>query len=407
MRNLISKRTGIKDHFCIDKYSSQIFKDNEVYTDIIKNEDNEGKEKYGPCMKNIYKSDEWIKAWIKCEVNKVLGKDKAYYVYNVDYEGIEKPCCKYLEEKDKSILYERANGVMYYDFDHIGKDIVEIFSKVFDIVSSKYKVFQWFETSWSGKGCHIRVNYNLKFKNLYEWQFVYMYYLDILMKKMSNYTDVSKWYDDGTIDWSCATITRGFAIPYNENGVKENTEFDRNATIEYSDKEGFNYLADCYTFGYWEKKIADKFLKNIGYKDNTYNKNERFINKYYVDEIDIKKAQYVDGEKFNYNWRLKCVTTLMQIYKGDKDKVRNACKYIYTLIRPYKNHNYKEMIGNELENKIFRNADFSLGPYTSIIEDLKEYFGFDIKSQLKVNEVYVNSILQDSINIYNKNNGKE
>ena len=384
MRNLISKRTGIKDHFYIDKYSSQIFKDNEVYTDIIKNEDNEGKDKYGPCMKNIYKSDEWIKAWIKCEVNKVLGKDKAYYVYNVDYEGIEKPCCKYLEEKDKSILYERSNGVMYYDFDHIGKDIVEIFSKV----------FQWFETSWSGNGCHIRVNYNFKFNSILEWQFVYMYYLDILIKEMSNYTDVSTWYDDGTIDWSCATITRGFAIPYNQQGVKENQDFDRNSTIEYSTKEELNILANCYAFGYWEKQISDKFLKNIGYKKNDYNKNKKFIEEYYVDGIDINKAEYVEGEKFNYNWRLKCVTTLMNIYEGDKDKVREACKYIYTLIKPYKNHTYKEMLNDELENKIFRNADFSLEPFTSIINDLNKYFGFNIKKQMKTNEVYVDHLLQ-------------
>lgn len=411
MRNLISKRTGIDDHFAVYRHDKIVFKDNHIYTDIVKNEDliNNEPAKYGDCMKNVYRSDEWLKAWIKCEANKTIGKDNAYYVYNVDYDGIQKPTKKHLENNDDDDdleLYERANGVMYYDFDHIGKDIVQIIKESFIKISSEHKALQWFETSWSGNGCHIRLNYNLTLNHRSEWQFVYMFYLDALMKEISNHTDTSTWYTDGTIDWSCATITRGFAIPYNENGVIENHDYDRNHTIGYKNKEEFITLVGIYVYGWFEKPIADKFLHNVGIKKYNKTNNNRFVNVYNVDAINPENAEFVDGEKFNYNWRLKCVTTLMNIYNGDKDKVREACKYIYSLIKPYKNHTYKEMINDELENKIFRNADFSVGTFNSIIEDLKIYFGFNISSTIKVNDVYVSEILNE-INISKQKNDTE
>lgn len=103
----------------------------------------------------------------------------------------------------------------------------------------------------------------------------------------------------------------------------------------------------------------------------------------------------VDGEQFDYNWRLKCVTTLMALYDNDKDKVRQACGYIYSYIKPYKNHTYVEMIGNELENKIFRNGNFSLGINHSIIKDLEKYFGFEFEKHYKTNDVYLSDFLSD------------
>ena len=47
------------------------------------------------------------------------------------------------------------------------------------------------------------------------------------------------------------------------------------------------------------------------------------------------------------------------------------------------------MIGNELENKIFRNADFSLGINHMIINDLEKYFGFEFESHYRTNNVYL------------------
>lgn len=378
MRNLIGKRIGIDDHFPCDYYTRIMFKDAEEYLDIIRQGDENQDEEYGLCIKNQYKSDEWIKAWIKCEANKHFGKDYSYYVYNVDYDGVSKPTKKYVD--DESVLYQRANGVMYYDFDHIGKDIVKKIKNIFLDISKEHKVFQWFETSWSGKGCHIRINYNLKFNHKSEWMFVYMYYLDILIKEISKTIDVNTWYDDGTIDWSCATITRGFAIPYNESGVVDNHYFDREDTISYNTKEELTRLASVYVYGYWEKQIADKFLHNVGIRKY---KEGNFINTYNVDKIEPEKASKQSGERFNYNWRLKCVTTLMGLYNGDKDLVREACKYIYSYIEPYKNHTYREMLTYELEQKIFRNGNFGFTPFPDIINDLNEYFGFNISKHLK------------------------
>lgn len=394
MKNLISKRIGIDDHFPIDKYSVAMFPNNPVCIDVIKNATDSESENKGKCMKNIYKSDEWIKCWIKHKWNKEIGKLYAYYVYNIDYDGIGKPVKKYIENNNENILYERSNGVMYYDFDNIGKETVDKIRKIFIILGEKYKCFQWFETSWSGNGCHIRINYDMKFHNKIEWQFVYMFYLDIIMKKLKTIIDVSTWYDDNTIDWSCATITRGFAIPYNENGVVENKYFNKES-LPYKTKLELNILINAYTNDYWEKEIINKFMHNIGIKQyqNT-DINSKFKNTYYVKDIDMSKVKEQNGEKFDYNWRLKCVTTLMNIYEGDKDKVRNACKYIYSFIKPYKNHTYEEMIGNELENKIFANGDMTYNASNEIIDDLNKYFGFNIQKQIKINEVYISDILR-------------
>ena len=392
MNNLISKRIGINDHFPIDKYSKAMFPNNEVYNDIIKNETETEKANYGKCMKNVYRTDEWIKEWIKHPWNKELGKENAYYVYNISYSGIGKPVKKYIDDKDIDILYERANGVMYYDFDNIGKENVDIIRKCFFHVGFKHHSFQWFETSWSGNGCHIRIEYQLKFNNKIEWQFIYMHYLNELMKEISNYIDTTTWYEDNTIDWSCATITRGFAIPYNECGVTENDHFEL-CSLPYKTFKEMEMLINAYAFGYWNKAITDKFLKHIN--QNNYNEyNNKFINTYNVERIDLNNVKEQSGERFDYNWRLKCVTTLMNIYEGDKEKVRNACKFIYHFIKPYKNHTYDEMINNELENKIFANGDMTYNASKDIIDDLQKYFGFIINKGIKTNEVYVNDILQ-------------
>lgn len=393
MNNLISKRIGINDHFPIDRYSKAMFPENDVYVDVIKNATEKSEANYDRCMKNVYRSDQWIKEWIKHPWNKEIGKANAYYVYNVHYDGIGKPVKKYIDERDDTILYQRANGVMYYDFDNVGKDVVEIIKKSFDIVSSRHHCFQWFERSWSGEGCHIRIKYNLKFNIKAEWQFVYMHYLNELMKEISKHIDTSTWYDDNTIDWSCATITRGFAIPYNEQGVHESTCFEESYNIKYDTMEQLQVLINAYSFGYWNKSIKEKFLHNIHYYNyNEYN--QKFINVYDVEGIDISKMSEQSGERFDYNWRLKCVTTLMNVYDGDKDKVRNACRLIYHFIKPYKNHTYEEMIGYELEEKIFANGDMTYNASESIINDLQKYFGFIIKKGIKTNEVYVNDLLQ-------------
>lgn len=392
MRNLISKRIGINDHFPIDCYSKAMFPENKIYNDIIKNKTETEPENYGDCMNNIYRSDDWLKCWIKHEWNKSIGKENAYYVYCIDYSGIGKPSKKYVDEKNIDILYERANGAMYYDFDNIGKENVDIIRKCFLNVCNKYNAFQWFETSWSGNGCHIRIEVQLKFYNRIEWQFIYMYYLDILMKEISKHIeDTDKWYTDNTIDWSCATITRGFAIPYNENGVIENEHFEL-SSFPYKTLKELEVLINAYALGYWHNEIKTKFLKHINHYNNNYN--NKFISKYNVESIDINKVTEQSGERFDYNWRLKCVTTLMNIYGGDKDKVRNACKFIYHFIKPYKNHTYKEMIEDELENKIFANGDMTYNASNDIINDLNKYFGFNISKTLKTNEVYVDHLLQ-------------
>lgn len=390
MRNLISKRIGINDHFPIDRYSKAMFPENPVYEDVIKNETETEKANYGQCMKNIYRSDEWLKCWIRHEWNKSIGKENAYYVYNIDYSGISKPSKKYVDNKDIDILYERANGVMYYDFDNIGKEKVNIIKDCFLNLCNNYHSFQWFESSWSGNGCHIRIQVQLKFFHKIEWQFIYMYYLDILMREISKYIDTEEWYTNNIIDWSCATITRGFAIPYNENGVVENEYFEL-SSFPYKTKQELETLIYSFTNDYWHKEIIKKFWHNISKYDNS---NSKFVSYYSVDNIDISKVKPQDGERFDYNWRLKCVTTLMNIYEGDKDKVRNACKFIYSFIKPYKNHTYKEMIEDELENKIFANGDMSYSASKEIINDLQEYFGFDINKQIKTNEVYVDYLLR-------------
>lgn len=391
MNNLISKRIGINDHFPIDRYSKAMFPNKEIYNDIIKNETETEKANYGPCMKNVYRSDEWIKEWIKHPWNKEIGKENAYYVYNISYSGIGKPVKKYVDDKDIDILYERANGVMYYDFDNIGKENVEIIKKSFLLICQKHKCFQWLETSWSGNGCHIRIEYQLKFNNKIEWQFIYMHYLNELMKEISNYIDTTTWYEDNTIDWSCATITRGFAIPYNENGVVMNNSFSE-YSMPYKTMKEMEILINAY-INYWNKSIFDKFLKHINQNDYT-EYNNKFINTYNVEKIDLSNVKEQSGERFDYNWRLKCVTTLMNIYEGDKDKVRNACKFIYHFIKPYKNHTYDEMINNELENKIFANGDMTYKASKDIINDLEKYFGFIFSKGIKTNEVYVNDLLQ-------------
>lgn len=397
MRNLISKRIGINDHFPIDRYSKAMFPENPIYEDIIKNATETEKANYGQCMKNIYRSDEWIKGWIKHEWNKSIGKENAYYVYCVDYTGIGKPSKKYVDENDIDILYERANGVMYYDFDNIGKEKVDILRQCFINLGFKYHAFQWFETSWSENGCHIRINTQLKYYHKIEWQFIYMYYLDIFMKEVISYIEeANEWFDNNIIDWSCATITRGFAIPYNENGVIENEYFEL-SSMPYRSKKDIETLIYSFTYGYWHKSITNKFWHNIGKYNNK--ENNRFKSYYSIDKVDVNNIKEQDGEYFNYNWRLKCVTTLMNIYEGDKEKVRNACKFIYSFIKPYKNHTYEEMIGNELENKIFANGDMTYNASHEIIEDLEKYFGFKIKKEIKTNEVYVNDILQNIINI--------
>ena len=375
--NLISKRTGIGDHFRADKFTNIMFKNASVYMDTVNNDGDVKK-----CIKNQYVSDEWLVEWIKCNANKTLGKDNAFYVYNVDYDGIHKPNLKSTDDPllGDDHLYNYSNGVMYFDFDNIGKENVELIRDCFNIISKKHHAFQWFETSWSGEGCHIRTQFELKFKKKTEWMFLYMHFLNIIMLEVSKHIDTSEWYDNNTIDWSCASITRGFAIPYNENGVTYNENFDKTNNM-YDSADDFNMVGN-YLMQIWNSNILEKFHKKIGKKKQCKSK---LLKSYAVTGIDTSKAHMYDGEMFDYNWRLKCVTTLMGIYDGDKDKVRTACKYIYSCIQPYKQHTYNEMIHDELEYKIFRNGNMQFGIFHSIIKDLREYFGFEFKDNYKAN----------------------
>lgn len=390
--NLVSKRTGIGDHFMADKFTKIMFTDATEYIDTINTDGDKGK-----CIKNQYVTDEWLMAWIKCNANKTLGKPNSFYVYNVDYDGLYKPNMKSLDNMllGDDHLYSYANGVMYFDFDNLDKDKVEIIRQCFINISSKHKAFQWFETSWSGEGCHIRTQFELKFKKKTEWMFLYMYFLNIIMLEVSKHIkNTDSWYDDNTIDWSCASIGRGFAIPYNENGVTYNEEFDKSNNM-YDSADDFNMIGN-YIMQFWNSKILEKFTKKIGKKKQI---KPKIVKTYSVTGIDTDKPQMYDGEMFDYNWRLKCVTTLMGIYGGDKDKVRTACKYIYSYIKPYKDHTYEEMIYNELENKIFRNGNMQFGIFHSIIKDLREYFGFEFKDNYKANEnVYLSEFHKNIFN---------
>lgn len=386
--NLISKRIGIDDHFPIDRYTSKLFPDSVIYEDIVKNDPPE----YGKCIKNVYKSDEWIKCWIKSDCNKLLGKNKSLYVYNVSYDGVSKPTKKHVEDHDIRELYKRTNGVIYFDFDNINREIADIIKVAFHLASSKHREFQWFEYSWSGEGCHIRSKWKPLLYNCVEWQFNYMNLLNELMICISKHIDTNDWYNNNIIDWSCSNITRGFAIPYNKDGVDDSKYFEL-CDRPYKNERELEILANIY-LDYWHPEIRKKFLHNIGIRKNEIN-NQRFTSCYSVNKVSIENVEMQEGTRFDYNWRLKCVTTLMNIYEGDKDKVRNACKFIYSFIKPYKNHTYEEMIGDELENKIFANGDMTYNASIEVIEDLEAYFGFDIKRGIKTNEVYVDNLLAD------------
>ena len=188
--NLISKRTGIGDHFRADKFTNIMFKNAAVYMDTVNNGGDVKK-----CIKNQYVSDEWLVEWIKCNANNTLGKDNAFYVYNVDYDGINKPNLKSTDDPllGDDHLYNYSNGVMYFDFDNIGKENVELIRYCFNVISKKHHAFQWFETSWSGEGCHIRTQFELKFKKKTEWMFLYMHFLNIIMLEVSKHIDTSEW----------------------------------------------------------------------------------------------------------------------------------------------------------------------------------------------------------------------
>jgi len=394
-RNLISKRTGIDDHFISDKYSKIKFPDAEEYIDIIC-----GNGKLGKCIKNQYVDDQWIIDWINSETNKSLGKPNSFYVYNIDYNGYSKPSNSLTvnsELIDEEEFYNRANGVMYYDFDNIDQKTIDIIRNAFIKASKKHKIFQWFETSWSGEGCHIRIQIELKFKRKVEWMFLYMYYLHVLMIMIPKDIDTSSWYkkDTNIIDWSCASISRGFAIPYNKNEVLLNKDFCKTNTLLYDTPEDFNYLANN-IINIWPEILKTKFLTKIGKKPQ---QQPKIIKTYGIKTVDPTNVEMQNGQTFDYNWRLKCVTTLMCIYEGDKDKVREACKYIYSFIKPYKNHTYDEMLNYELEKKIFQNGNMQLGIFHNIINDLTKYFGFEFENYYSTNnKIYLSDFHKNLFN---------
>lgn len=382
--NLISKPYGIDDHMPADKCTDLIFPQSEKYMDIVKraNEETGEEEEYGPCIKNLYKSDEWIKALIKTEQYSYVGKDKSLYLYCIDYDGICKPTGINFSEEE---LYKLSNGVFYFDFDHIDKQLICEIKMAFDKAKRKNKCYQWFEYSWSGHGCHIRCHVNFVMKSKLEWGFYYFHLLNGIVNNV--YIDYRQKVIE-SIDWRCATITRGFSIPYNKNGVYESEFYDPEeispiTTIEELEKV-FNYYKET-----WEDEIYEHFLnafvkkeKNrqlkLLFKDIDNEKGWKY--RYVFDNWDFNvDHKMVDGETYDYNWRLSLVTTLMGVFNKDKNMVRDICKVIYKYIKPYKNHTYNEMINNELERKIFNRANFDLEPSHNILKELWDDWGLQVK----------------------------
>lgn len=390
--NLIGKKYGIGDHMPADKVTDIIFPNVVKYEDIIKRGDDvTGEpEKYGSCIKNQYASINWIKTLIGNEHWKGVGKEKALYEYFVNDSSLMKPNLE--NDLDEDYMYTRASGDMQYDFDDLEDYIIEDIKRAFLEVSKKNPSYNWFEYSWSHSnpehelsGCHVRIYVKLNLKTKVEWGFYYIHFLNGLLKY------VNEEYRNTVIehiDWSCCSVTRGFAIPYNEGGVYMGYSFDENKVKGVKSEDDLDKLfkhVNCSwydeMFYYYTNKIIRpnkrKELEKMGFLRT----DDEWSNIYSMEddwEFD-ENHPTVSGEIYNYNWRLSLVTTLMGVFNKDKDIVRNIVSVIYKYIRPYKQHTYEEMIGNELEKKIFKRGNFDLEPSHEMIKELSENWGLKIK----------------------------
>lgn len=388
-RNLISKRTGIGDHMGADIVTDSIFPNVGRYIDVIKVEE-DGTKKLGECIKNQYVPVNWIEKLIGTKEWQYVGKKKALYEYFVDTESIMKPNLE--NYPDQESMYKAASGDMQFDFDDVTDDMINDLKNAFMLASEKSPVYRWFEYSWSHNekdnelsGCHIRIYVKLGMKTKLEWGFYYIHFLNGILKYVSDkYRNEIMLH----IDWSCCTVTRGFAIPYNEGGVLLSNNYDENK-IKVIDNEdeldrAFNYVNSEWfdeLFEYYMRKFVGPKKKNELVKMGLVIKNDEWKFRYSMEDdwIFDENHPFVDGEDYNYNWRLSLVTTLMGVFDKDKERVRAICAVIYKYIRPYKNHTYEEMLYNELEHKIFNRANFELEPSHDILHELWEDWGLKIR----------------------------
>lgn len=380
-RNLISKRTGIGDHMISDKVTDICFPNVEQYLDTI-NSENE----LGNCIKNQYVSIDWIKNLIGTDDWKYVGKEKSLYQYFVDCDDLRKPNEKHGYTEDE--LYRIASGDMQFDFDDINNELIEELYKSFKICGEKNPCYHWFETSWSGHGCHIRVYCKLIMKTKLEWGFWYIHLLNGILKHAEHVDDIIE-----HIDWSCATITRGFAIPYNEGGVRMNEYYNEDKIIGINNENELENIFNKYSYQ-WEDSLYDYYIK----KFITPKKKKELQSMGLLPMTEGYKYVYsmeddwnfdenhprVNGEQYDYNWRLSLVTTLMAVFNKDVNIVRDICSVIYSYIDEYKNHTYEEMIGNEFENKILKRANFDLEPSRAILQELWDDWGLKIKIRRRV-----------------------
>ena len=390
-KNLISKKTGMGDHMIADKVTDIIFKNQPKYIDTI-NTDNE----LGQCIKNQYVTIDWIKNIIGNPHWANVGKEKALYEYFVDDGDLNKPNLKNTENEDEDILYLRASGDMQFDFDDLTDEQIEDIRKSF-IICCKKSSYHWFEYSWSHSkqhdlsGCHVRVYAKLSMKTKLEWGFWYIHLLNGILKHVSNKNrdEIIK-----HIDWSCCSVTRGFAIPYNKGGVLMNNNYNEDDIISIENEDILDKLfheLSCEWFDELYEYFIKKFVKPKKRKEleklGLLNENEGFKYRYSMEEewlIDDNHKK-VDGSIYNYNWRLSLVTTLMGVFNKDKEYVRKICAVIYKFIKPYKNHTYEEMLNDELERKIFNRANFELEPSHEILKELWNNWGLKITIRPNIN----------------------
>lgn len=378
-RNLISKKTGIGDHMIADKITNAVFPEAEKYNDVISNEP---EIKYGQCIKNQYVTIGWIKKVISYDNWKYVGKERSLYEYFVDCDNINKPNLKNYQTEEE--LYEIASGDMQFDFDDLTDELIKDIKQAFIICGKKNPCYHWFEYSWSGHGCHIRVYTKLYMKNKLEWGFWYIHLLNGVLKYVS---DNNRQTIIEHIDWSCANVTRGFAIPYNKGGVLMGEKYNENEIVYIKNEDeldnifknvSFEWYDELYE--YYTKKFINPHKKKQLIQMGIINEDEGFKYSYSMEEdweFD-ENHPMVDGEIYNYNWRLSLVTTLMGVFNKDKDIVRDICAVIYKYIKEYKNHTYKEMLYDELEHKIFNRANFDLEPNHEILKELWNDWGLKI-----------------------------
>lgn len=385
-KNLISKKTGMGNHMIADKNTNIIFPKATKFIGIINT-----KGEKGWCIENQYVTIEWIKKLIKTKQWGDIGKEHALYEYFVDDGDTNKPNMENTEGDDDEVLYYRASGDMQFDFDDITDEEIDDLKNSFLICSSKNPSYHWFEYSWSHNyehklsGCHIRVYANLKMKTKIEWGFWYIHLLNGILKHLN---ENNRKNIINHIDWSCCSITRGFAIPYNKDGVIIGKTFNEDDVVGIDNEDDLDKIFQNYNCE-WDDVLYNKYVKKfikpkhrkelvkMGLIDE--NEGYKYIYTLEDDEWDIDENHpMVDGTLYDYNWRLSLVTTLMGVFNKDKEIVRNICSVIYKYIKPYKNHTYEEMLNNELEHKIFNRGNFDLEPNHNILKELWDNWNLKI-----------------------------